>query len=145
MSGAVGAGNTVGVLFELRDMLFKHSEIVHLCGYTHGAARLVGGMAVARLHDAWILVDEWYVIPIDTLGQLVRVQLVNAKFVMFGDHEGQFGPMRGRWDVPYSKVPSSALLKCMCRSVSIALTEYVRGPDRRLFKHYTILYQSSNL
>ena len=99
----------------------------------------------ARLHDAWILVDEWSLIPIDTLGQLARMQLVNAKFVLFGDHEGQFGPMKDRWDVPYSKVPSSALLKTMCRGLSITLTEYVRGTDMQLFGHYTSLYNECDL
>ena len=66
---------------------------MHVCAYTHAAARLVGGMTVARLlkfdarlHDAWILVDEWSLIPIDTLGQLARLQLANAKCVLFGDH-----------------------------------------------------------
>ena len=53
--------------------------------------------------------------------------------------------MKDRWGVPYSKVPSSALLKCMCRSMSTKLQEYVRGTDVQLFKHYTCLYKESDL
>ena len=151
VSGAAGTGKTRGVLDKLRDRLRKRGESVYVCAYTHAAARLVGGMTIkrllnfdARLHGAWILVDEWSLIPIDTLGQLACMQLVNAKFVLFGDHQGQFGPMQDRWDVPYSKVPSSDLLKFMCRSLSITLTEYVRGDDIDLFKFYHKLYKTKD-
>ena len=37
-----------------------------------------------------MIIDEVSLLPIDTLGQIARWQMVGAKFVLFGDFEGQF-------------------------------------------------------
>ena len=148
VTGAAGTGKSVGVLQPLRDELLRRGETVHVCAYTHAAARLVGGVTIARLlkfdarlHNAWIIVDEFSLIPIDTLGMLARMELVGAKFVLFGDPFGQFEPMRDRWDVAYSRVPNSTLLRDMCRCLRVHLTEYMRGTDQHLFDFYTGLYE----
>ena len=147
ITGAAGTGKSKGVLEPLRDQLIARGEIVHVCAYTHASARLVGGVTIARLlyfnqrlHNAWILVDEFSLIPIGTLGMLARLQLVGAQFVFFGDHEGQFEPMQDRWDTPYSKVAESSLLRDMCGGVHIKLTQYMRGTDLELFRRYTSMY-----
>ena len=57
-----------------------------------------------RLHGAWILVDEISLLPIDTIGMLARFLMVGARFVCFGDFDGQFKAMKDRWDTPYSQV-----------------------------------------
>ena len=88
MTGPAGAGKSYA-LKQLEEELLRRGEKVHVCAYTHAAARLVGGATIAhllkldaRLHDAWIIVDEMSLIPVDTLGQLARIQLVRgAKFV----------------------------------------------------------------
>ena len=92
--------------------------------------------------DAWILIDAYSWIPIDTLGQLARLQLVGARFVLFGDHEGRFEPMRDRWDTPYSKVADSLLLRDMCCRMHLKLQTYQRGTDQQLFDNYTRLYKN---
>ena len=146
VTGAAGTGKS-RVIHTLYDELVKRGERVFKCAYTHAAAKLIGGSTVAHLlhldrslHDAWILVDEYSLIPIDTLGQLARHQLVGAKFAIFGDHEGQFEPMRDRWDAPYSMVAESELLSCMCAYRHFRLTQYRRGEDQKLFDFYTSLY-----
>ena len=146
VTGAAGTGKS-RVIHTLYDELVKREERVLKCAYTHAAAKLIGGTTVAHLlhldkslHDAWILVDEYSLIPIDTLGQLARHQLVGAKFAVFGDHEGQFEPMRDRWDAPYSMVADSELLNCMCAYRHFKLTQYRRGEDQKLFDFYTMLY-----
>ena len=146
VTGPAGVGKSV-LLKKLREELVRRGETVHVCAYTHAAARLIGGVTMAhllhldvKLHRSWIIVDEISLCPIDTLGQLSRIQFAGAKFVLFGDFEGQFEPMRDRWDVPYSLVPESVMIGDMCKHMHIHLTEYLRGPDHDLFNFYHGLY-----
>ena len=85
VTGPAGTGKSV-ILKQLRAHL--KGEKVFTCAYTHAAARLTGGMTVARLlhydtrlHDAWILIDEISLLPINTIGMMARLLLVGAKFV----------------------------------------------------------------
>ena len=48
VTGAAGTGKTVGVLHKLRGALNKRGKNAHACAYTHAAARLVGGVTIAR-------------------------------------------------------------------------------------------------
>ena len=97
-----------------------------------------------KLHNSWIIIDEISLCPIDTLGQLARIHLARAKFVLFGDFEGQFEPMKDRWDAKYSVVPESTMLRDMCSHLHIHLSEYMRGTDRDLFKSYHGLYNTKD-
>ena len=97
VTGAAGTGKSM-IIKRLRTELCERKETVSVCAYTHAAAKLVGGCAIARLlhykaslHNAWILVDEYSLIPIDTLGQLARLQIVGAKYVLCW---GPRGPVR---------------------------------------------------
>ena len=85
MTGPAGVGKSF-LLNDLRDELVRRGETVHVCAYTHAAARLVGGVTVAhllkfdvKLHNSWIIIDEISLCPIDTLGQLARIHLARAQ------------------------------------------------------------------
>ena len=74
ITGPAGTGKSV-LLKQIRQAIKDRGETVFTCAYTHAAARLIGGMTVARLlhygtrlHDAWILIDEISLRPIDTIG-----------------------------------------------------------------------------
>ena len=120
------------------------------CAYTHAAARLVEGITIAsllfldtKLQHAWILIDEVSLIPIDTMGMLARAKLVGAKFVCFGDFEGQFDAMKDRWN-RVRAIQDSECMKDMCNRMHFHLTTYWRGTDRALFDFYTQLYCESD-
>ena len=149
VTGPAGTGKSV-ILKQLRAHL--KGEKVFTCAYTHAAARLTGGMTVARLlhfdtrlHDAWILIDEISLLPINTLGMLARLLLVGVKFVCFGDFDGQFEAMQDRWDIPYSEVQGSECLRDMCRSLHAHLKTNWRSKDSpELFDFYTGLYDTDD-
>ena len=93
VTGPAGVGTSF-LLNDLRDELVQRGETVYVCAYTHAAARLVGGATVAhllkldaKLHNSWITIDEIALCPIDTLGQLARIHIARATFVLFGDFE----------------------------------------------------------
>ena len=71
---------------------------------------------------------------------LARAALIGAKFVLFGDWEGQFGAMQDRWDLPYTAVPDSDLIRDMAKSLRVNLETYRRGDDPQLFRFYHGLY-----
>ena len=106
VTGPAGTGKSV-ILRTIMRKLATQEQNIKVCAYTHAAARLVGGMTVSRLlhldkslHDAWILIDEISILPIDTIGALARLSLVGAKFICFGDFDGQFEAAKDRWDTP---------------------------------------------
>ena len=69
VTGAAGTGKSV-VIKKLRAALCERNETVFVCAYTHAAAKLVGGWTISRLlhykmslHNAWILIDEYSLVP----------------------------------------------------------------------------------
>ena len=64
---------------------------------------------------------------------------VGAKFITFGDYEGQFGPMRDRWRLDICP-EFSPLMHQMCNGLHIKVTEYRRGTDSELFEFYHSMY-----
>ena len=118
------------------------------CAYTHAAARFIGGSTIARLlhfdhrlHDAWILIDEVSLIPIDTLGQVARWKMIGAKIVMFGDYDGQFESFKDRWSqVSYANVPSSELIRNMCNGKHFHTQIYKRSTDQKQFDWFYSMY-----
>ena len=136
------------IIKELQAYLTTLGQRHVTCAYTHAAARLVGGNTVARLlhfdkrlHDAWILIDEASLIPIDTLGQIARWKMIGAKIVMFGDYEGQFEAMKDRWSqVSYANVPNSELIRSMCNGRHFHTEIYKRGTDQNLFNWFHSMY-----
>ena len=147
VTGPPGVGKSF-LIRRLQALLKARGHKFETCAYTHAAARLVGGKTVAhllhydkKLHDAWVIIDEVSLLPIDTLGQIARWQMVGAKFVLFGDFEGQFEAFVDRWkDVSYAEVPHSQLLMDMCNRTWFHLEVYRRGDDQALFDWYTSLY-----
>ena len=115
----------------------------------HAAAHIVGGKTVAHLlhfdkllHGNWVIIDEVYLLPIDTLGQIAQWQMVGARFVLFGDFEGQFEAFIDRWkEVSYADVPQSQLLMDMCSRTRFHMEVYRRGDDQALYGWYTSLYK----
>ena len=108
-------------------LLHKLKELVPdamVCAYTHAAARLIGGHTVAHVllslntWDKWIFVDEVSLLPLDALGNLARLKLCGAKFVLFGDYDGQFESVSDRWAAraqsACSKVSSYATWRRAC-------------------------------
>ena len=83
--------------------------------------------------DKWIFVDEVSLLPLDALGNLARLTLTGAKFVLFGDYEGQFECVADRWSVSSGRVQQSQLLRDMVKSLWVKLTTYRRGDDEALF------------
>ena len=100
-----GCGKSV-LLEQIKAILQGLKCNVRVCAYTHCACRLVGGETVAHLlhlnkslKDTWFLVDEVGLLPVSTLGAVSRWMCLGAKFILFGDYEGQFEPFRDRWDM----------------------------------------------
>ena len=122
-----------------------HSK-VRVCAYTHAATRLVGGETVARLlhlntqlADTTFLVDEIGLLPLSTLGAISRWMALGAKFICFGDFQGQFEPFKDRWNLPMS-AEHSPLMHELCAGFRITLTTYRRGEDPELFSWYWGMY-----
>ncbi len=143
--GAAGVGKSQ-IIKALRTFLEQQGQKVIVCAYTHAACRLVGGQTIAHLlhlsatmEDAWIIVDEIGLIPISTLGDMSRWMAVGAKFVTFGDYQGQFKPFVDRWKLDVSP-EWSPLMHQMCNGLHIQVTKYRRGTDMDLFQWYCSLY-----
>ena len=92
--------------------------------------------------DKWIFVDEVSLLPLDALGNLARLTLCGAKFVLFGDYDGQFESVADRWTVSSGRLQQSQLLRDMVKSLWVRLTTYRRGDDEFLFDFYHGLYES---
>ena len=93
------------------------------------------------LHGKWVIIDEVSLLPIDTLGQIARWQMAGAKFVLFGDFEGQFEAFVDRWkEVSYADVPQSHLLMDMCSRTQVHMEVYRCGADQALYDWYTNLH-----
>lgn len=86
-----------------------------------------------------MIVDEIGLVPLSVLGDMSRWMAIGAKFIIFGDYQGQFGPMMDRWQL--SVCPEfSPLMHQMCNGLHIKVTEYRRGTDQELFKFYYSMY-----
>ena len=92
--------------------------------------------------DKWIFVDEVSLLPLDALGNLARLTLCGAKFVLFGDYDGQFESVADRWTVSSRRFQQSQILRDMVKSLWVRLTTYRRGDDEFLFDFYHGLYES---
>jgi len=106
------------------------------------------------LHDTWVIIDEISLVPIDMLGQIARWASVGAKFVMFGDFDGQFEAWQDRWSqVSYSDVPNSQLLVTLCKHIRFHMefSQRIRlallqglEVDQPFFDWFTGLYKESD-
>ena len=144
VTGAAGAGKSY-LLRRLKEL--EPDAIV--CAYTHAAARLIGGHTVAHVllayntWDKWIFVGEVSLLPLDALGNLARLTLCGAKFVLSGDYYGQFESVADRWTVSSGRLQQSQLLRDMVASLWVHLTTYRRGDDEALYDFYHGLYDSN--
>ena len=136
--GAAGVGKSQ-IIRALGKTLEQEGQKVIVCAYTHAACRLVGGQTIAHLlhlsatlEDAWIIVDEAGLIPISTLGDMSRWMALGAKFVVFGDYQGQFKPFVDRWRLDVCP-EWSPLMHQMVNGLHISVTKYRRGTDLGLF------------
>jgi hypothetical protein len=91
------------------------------------------------MENAWIIVDEVGLIPISTLGDMSRWMAVGARFITFGDYQGQFKPFMDRWRMDVCP-EYSPLMHEMCNGLHIKVTKYRRGTDLGLFRWYCSLY-----
>ena len=93
------------------------------------------------MHGKLVIIDEMSILPIDTLGQIARWQMVGAKFVLFGDFEWQFEAFVDRWkEVLYADVPQSQLLMDLCSRTRFHMEVYRRSDDQALYDWNTNLY-----
>ena len=143
--GAAGVGKSQ-IIKALKIFLEQEGQKVIVCSYTHASCRLVGGQTIAHLlylsatmENTWIIVDEVGLIPISTLGDMSRWMALGAKFVVFGDYQGQFKPFVDRWRLNVSP-EWSPLMHQMCNGMHIRVTQYRRGTDLELFNWYYSLY-----
>ena len=149
VTGPHGNGKSV-LIKKLQVHLTSLDEPHVTCAYTHAAARLIGGSTVPRLlhfnkrlHDAWIFIDEVSLLPIDTLGQISRWEMIGGGVVMFGDFDGQFEAFKDRWsNVSYDSVPNSELIQSMCNGRRFHMQVYKRGIDQNLSDRFCSMYVS---
>ena len=80
------------------------------------------------LADCWFLVDEVGLLPLSTLGAMSKWQRLGAKFMFFGDFEGQFEPLRDRWDMDLRNGDND-LMHQLCNGCRVQLQTYRRGTD----------------
>ena len=134
VTGAAGAGKS----YLLRGLKELEPDTL-VCAYTHAAARLIGGHTVAHVllannaWDKWIFADEVSLLPLDALGNLARLTLCGAKFVLFGDYDGQFESVADRWTVSSRRFQQPQMLRGMVKSLWVRLTTYRRGDGEFLF------------
>ena len=91
--------------------------------------------------DKWISVDEVSLLPLDALGNLARLTLCGAEFVLFGDYNGQFESVADRWTVSSGRLQQSQLLHVMVKSLWVKLKTYRWSDDEFLFDFYHGLYE----
>ena len=146
--GPAGTGKST-ILNALKVILGANGHKVRVCAYTHAACRLVGGETVAHLlhlnaalDDTWFLVDEVGLLPVSTLGAMSQWTALGAKFVFFGDFEGQFEPFRDRWNLACNR--ENPLLHNLCNGLCVKLETYRRGADQTLFDWYHSLYEQED-
>ena len=68
-----------------------------------------------------------------------RWQFLGAKFIFFGDYEGQFEPFRDRWDIPMN-AGNNDLMHQLCGGYCVTLQTYRRGADPELFAWFHGMY-----
>ena len=85
------------------------------------------------------LVDEVGLLPLSTLGAMSKWQCLGAKFMFFGDFEGQFEPFRDRWDMDLRNGDND-LMHQLCNGYRVQLQTYRRGTDPQLFAWFCSLY-----
>ena len=143
--GAAGCGKSV-LLKQIKTVLEGLGNKVRVCAYTHAACRMVGGETVAHLlhlnsslSDTWFLVDEVGLLPISALGAMSRWTRIGAKFIFFGDYEGQFEPFVDRWNMS-SNAGNNDLMRQLCRGYRVTLQTYRRGTDPQLFEWFHGMY-----
>ena len=107
---------------------------------------MVGGETVAHLlhlngslADTWFLVDEVGLLPLSTLGAMSRWVFLGARFIFFGDFDGQFEPFRDRWDTDM-RSGDNDLMHQLCNGYRVELQTYRRGTDPQLFAWFCSLY-----
>ena len=142
--GPAGTGKST-ILNALKVVLNAKNCKVKVCSYTHAACRLVGGETVAHLlhlnaalDDTWFLIDEVGLLPVSTLGAMSQWIALGAKFVFFGDFEGQFEPFCDRWNMACDC--ANPLLHNLCNGLCVNLQTYRSGVDQTLFDWYHSLY-----
>ena len=89
--------------------------------------------------DTWFLIDEVGLLPLSTLGAMSKWQCLGAKFVFFGDYDGQFEPFRDRWDIDM-RAGNNDLMHQLCNGYRVELQTYRRGTDPQLFAWFRSLY-----
>ena len=139
-----GCGKSV-LLRQIKAVLEGLQHKVRVCAYTHAACRMVNGETVAHLlhlngslADTWFLVDEVGLLPLVTLGAMSRWQFLGARFIFFGDYEGQFEPFRDRWNMDMRNGDND-LMHQLCNGYHMTQT-YRRGTDPELFSWYHAMY-----
>ena len=147
--GPAGTGKST-ILNALKVILTNNGHKVKVCAYTHAACRLVGGETVAwllylnaALDNTWFLVDEVGLLPVSTLGAMSQWIALGARFVYFGDFEGQFEPFRDRWNADCAY--ANPLLHNLCNGLCVTLQTYRRGVDQALFDWYFGLYGQTDV
>jgi len=143
--GPAGCGKSV-LLRQIKAVLEGLQHKVRVCAYTHAACRLVGGETVAHLlhlnaslAEIWFLVDEVGLLPLSTLGAMSKWVFLGARFIFFGDFDGQFEPFRDRWDTDMLS-GDNALMHQLCNGYRVTLETYRRGTDEQLFDWFHSLY-----
>ena len=95
------------------------------------------------LADTWFLVDEVGLLPLSTLGAMSKWVCLGARFIFFGDYEGQFEPFRDKWDVDM-RAGNNDLMHELCHGYRVQLEIYRRGTDQQLFAWYHSLYEKED-
>ena len=81
---------------------------------------------------------------LDALGDLARLTLCGATFVLFGDYGGQFDSARGgRGSVGSARLQNSQLLRDMAANLQVHLATYKRGHDEAFHDFYHGLADSN--
>ena len=115
---------------------------------THVAAKLIGGGTIDaltrrnkynRMHDCVLFVDEVGMVSIQQWERLARWSLLGARFVLFGDFEGQFLPI-GEDPGSRYRAQETRTLKQLANCLCVRLSQNRRGSDPVLFQRYSDLY-----
>jgi len=145
VSGPAGVGKSQ-ILRAMKVYLESMDQKVITCAYTHCATRLIGGSTIASLlHkntslvDTWFLVDEIGLVPISTLGAMSRWTALGARFIFFGDFQGQFAPFIDRWNFKICW-EFSPLMESLANGLRIEISKYRRGKDLELFNWFHGMY-----